>query len=232
MHQGGPGQGPAGAVENAAALPRAHRRALGDTLREADAELLGLRRHTTGARQVSVATMDRHRALLATLPKVRFAVAYGSAVFVQAGVRVSAPRMVDYLLAVDDARAWHAANLRANATHYAGLPAALGASAAASLAESIGAGVHFNAGVGFAGGEVKYGVMEVRRLRRDLTTWTDMYAAGRLHKPTLALVGGRRTTCTGCECNSARSRGVLRADTLALAARWRRCALGSRSWRR
>ena len=59
--------------------------------------------------------------------------------------------------------AWHAANLRRNASHYAGAPRVLGGGAAAALAERIGAGVHFNTAVPFAGGVVKVCVCGQRR---------------------------------------------------------------------
>ena len=106
-------------------------------------------------------SMEAHRVLLSALPPVRWAAAYGSAVFAQP--RACAAKMVDYLLAVDDTRAWHAANLRRNASHYAGAPRVLGGGAAAALAERIGAGVHFNTAVPFAGGVVKVCVCGQRR---------------------------------------------------------------------
>ena len=85
--------------------------------------------------------------------------------------------------------AWHAANLARNRRHYSLLGAA-GPSAVAAVAERVGAGVHFNAFCRVAPlGEarLKYGVVALPTLLRDLRDWDALYVAGRMHKPVATL---------------------------------------------
>eukprot|EP00898_Chlorokybus_atmophyticus_P008046 jgi/Chlat1/8242/Chrsp77S07671 len=163
-------------------------------------------------------TNEELAAPLRVLPPVAHAFAYGSGVFPQraaapaAAAAASWPEastaaaasgggdenkaeadtpMTDYILAVEDPAAWHAENVAANRPHYAWLPAAalpaLGLSTHA-IADVVGAGVHFNTLVPYQNRLIKYGVMSLARLRSDLATWQDLYAAGRLHKPVKTLV--------------------------------------------
>ena len=152
-------------------------------------------------------------AALAAFPPVAHAFAYGSGIFAQPGaaaVRAGEQPMLDFIFAargfrgaaracgrlthgacaqVDDPVAWHAANLARNRRHYSLLGAA-GPSAVAAVAERVGAGVHFNA---FARvdplgpARVKYGVVALPTLLRDLRDWDALYVAGRMHKPVATL---------------------------------------------
>ena len=95
---------------------------------------------------------------------------------------------------VDDPVAWHAANLERNRRHYS-LRGAAGASAVAAVAEHVGAGVHFNAFARVAPlGEqrLKYGVVALPTLLRDLRSWDALYVAGRMHKPVSTLAADAR----------------------------------------
>ena len=90
---------------------------------------------------------------------------------------------------MDDPVAWHAANLARNRRHYSLLGAA-GPSAVAAVAERVGAGVHFNtfARVDSLGAaRLKYGVVALPTLLRDLRHWDALYVAGRMHKPVATL---------------------------------------------
>jgi mitochondrial translocator assembly and maintenance protein 41 len=93
--------------------------------------------------------------------------------------------MVDLILAVDDAAAWHRANLQQHASHYSALRW-LGPRALASV-QAVGAGVYYNTDVVLMGRRTKYGVVTVDRLEHDLRTWQTLYLAGRLHKPVAVL---------------------------------------------
>lgn len=138
-------------------------------------------------------------ALLPLLPPASAAWAYGSGVFSQRGKADHfAPRpSVDLLLAVEDPRSWHGANLRRNPQHYSPLArrGLGGSSGICWLAESLGPGVWFNSGVRVGGGRdldptttaLKYGVFSERALLADLESWGELYLAGRLQKPTLRL---------------------------------------------
>jgi translocator assembly and maintenance protein 41 len=141
--------------------------------------------------------------LRAALPPVAFAAAYGSAVMPQAG---QAPgRVVDLLVAVDDARGgegeagaddealarFHAENRARNTRHYS-LAARMMPLPLLVRAQRAAAGLWYN---GVDAGEstalpvaLKYGVVALSDLERDLREWHALYAAGRLHKPVLELV--------------------------------------------
>ena len=153
---------------------------------------------------------------LRSLPPFAAAWAYGSAVFAQPGLYdegatpTSAsrpPPMVDYLVAVPDPAAWHASNLASNPAHYTAWAARhlLGGGGVACLAEAVGAGPHFNTGLAWPEEEghadarggapsprrtLKYGVIGLAALGRDLLTWDRLYPAGRLHKPAVRVLVG------------------------------------------
>lgn len=61
---------------------------------------------------------------------------------------------------------------------------------------------------------VQYGVVATSRLREDLERWCDLYAAGRLQKPTLALRGGEDGRL--CAARWANERAALAAALLLL----------------
>ena len=128
--------------------------------------------------------------LLETLPPVAYAVAYGSGVFKHFGSAAVAKsaKVVDYILAVDDAEEWHATNLRVNPQQYGRFSRVLGGKQTARVAKSIGLGVHFNPYVNVGGQLCKYGIVSTSRLLKDLNEWEHLYLAGRLHKPVMPLV--------------------------------------------
>ena len=69
-------------------------------------------------------------------PRYRAAFGYGSAVIPQRST--AAPALVDAVLCVDDARAWHAANVLRNPAHYSWLKT-LGPAAIATMGVELGA---------------------------------------------------------------------------------------------
>ncbi|CAI5726347.1 unnamed protein product [Hyaloperonospora brassicae] len=116
--------------------------------------------------------------------------AYGSAVFQQTN-HDARSSMVDLVLAVDDARAWHEQNLARHPHHYSMLQYC-GAAAVADFQETWGAGVYYNTMVPLTGPLlgtrlVKYGVVSTRTLLEDLTHWKTLYLSGRMHKPVTIL---------------------------------------------
>uniref|UniRef100_A0A0G4FBE0 Phosphatidate cytidylyltransferase, mitochondrial n=1 Tax=Chromera velia CCMP2878 TaxID=1169474 RepID=A0A0G4FBE0_9ALVE len=142
-------------------------------------------------------------------PPLLSAIAYGSAAFPQAGRK--AGEMLDLLLvlprggrgiggsqwtAASGAVHWHEANLDMNPGHYRSFVAKVGGG------ERVGQvqrwrrpKVWFNPNVEIPmGGQAegrktirgrlcKYGVTTLEDLESDLTSWDDLYLAGRLHKP-------------------------------------------------
>ncbi|KAI8592247.1 mitochondrial matrix Mmp37-domain-containing protein [Geranomyces variabilis] len=122
---------------------------------------------------------------------VRFAIAYGSGVFLQKGYKPAAigskdAPMVDFLFGVTHPEHWHSLNIRQNRHHYSAL-AHLGSKVVSNVQENMGAGLYFNPDVEVAGLRIKYGVVSMDRLIRDLHDWETLYLAGRLQKPVKVL---------------------------------------------
>eukprot|EP00752_Nemacystus_decipiens_P010611 g9449.t1 len=137
--------------------------------------------------------------LISAFPAVEFAFAYGSGVVQQKGYaeNVSRPSdlpMLDLVLVVKDSEDWHKANLESNGAHYSGLARLLGAGGVAWLQQDFGAKLYYNALVSISttshrGRSMKYGVISMKHLAEDLTDWTWLYTAGRLHKPVRIIQG-------------------------------------------
>ena len=110
------------------------------------------------------------------------AFAYGSGVFQQKNVKKPAG-MIDFLVVVEDAdwSSWHARNRLRNPHDY---PAHLNWSLPLFAKNSI----YFipNVPSRFDPKQrIKYGVVRYSALQNDLYTWSQLYLAGRLQKPTL-----------------------------------------------
>ena len=133
---------------------------------------------------------------------IRYAFAYGSGVFTQTSstpassgpnIHPSAPeaiqkvqkggqKMVDFIFGVSYSQHWHSLNLAQHRDHYSAL-GSLGSYVVSKVQDSIGAGVYFNPYVTVNGTLIKYGVVNLDTLCRDLSTWDTLYLAGRLQKP-------------------------------------------------
>ncbi|KAJ1564607.1 Mitochondrial translocator assembly and maintenance protein 41 [Cladochytrium tenue] len=125
---------------------------------------------------------------------VRFAAAYGSGVVRQAGYDLELPDakrpMVDLIFAVTHPYHWHSLNMRQNRHHYSFL-ASMG-SRVVSHVQEYGAHIYYNTHVVVDGMKIKYGVISMDRLLRDLTSWETLYVAGRMQKPIKILRGDSR----------------------------------------
>ncbi|KAI2471014.1 mitochondrial matrix Mmp37 [Annulohypoxylon bovei var. microspora] len=135
---------------------------------------------------------------------IRYAFAYGSGVFPQstgdtateaemkavhskAPVAVQkaqdgSPKMIDFIFGVSYTQHWHSLNLMQHRDHYSML-GSLGSAAVSHVQDKWGAGVYFNPYVTVDGILIKYGVVNIDTLCRDLSEWDTLYLAGRLHKP-------------------------------------------------
>lgn len=130
--------------------------------------------------------------LLQGFPPVEFAFAYGSGVVEQGGYKYEQTEpsklpMLDLILVVDDSEKWHADNMVCNDSHYSSL-IPLSSKYVARFQEQIPAFLWFNAYVPmkskrYSGRMMKYGVISKKHLLDDLTTWSNLYTAGRLQKP-------------------------------------------------
>ncbi|CAG7997116.1 unnamed protein product [Penicillium olsonii] len=131
---------------------------------------------------------------------IRYAFAYGSGVFTQnsssaptSSLHPSAPtainnmqqgsgKMIDFIFGVSYSQHWHDLNLTQHRDHYSGM-GSLGSYMVSQVQDRFGAGVYFHPYITVNGTMIKYGVVNLDTLCRDLTQWDTMYLAGRLHKP-------------------------------------------------
>ncbi|KAL9101673.1 MAG: hypothetical protein Q9163_003094 [Psora crenata] len=132
---------------------------------------------------------------------IRYAFAYGSGVFPQTALKppissalhphpnpaISAVqggtgKMIDFIFGVSYTQHWHSLNIHQHRDHYSAV-GSLGSSLVSSIQEKWGAGVYFNPYVTVNGTLIKYGVVNLDTLCRDLSQWDTLYLAGRLQKP-------------------------------------------------
>ncbi len=90
--------------------------------------------------------------------------------------------MIDFIFGVSYTQHWHSLNLQQHRGHYSAV-GSLGSYAVSTLQDSIGAGVYFNPYITVNGVLMKYGVINLDTLCKDLSEWNTMYIAGRLQKP-------------------------------------------------
>ncbi|KAL3427525.1 hypothetical protein PVAG01_01034 [Phlyctema vagabunda] len=137
---------------------------------------------------------------------IRYAFAYGSGVFPQSkdvgasstsssrtsihknappavqDAQGGTPKMIDFIFGVSYTQHWHSLNLAEHRDHYSSV-GSLGSAAVSAVQDKWGAGVYFHPYVTVNGTLIKYGVVNLDTLCRDLSEWDTLYIAGRLHKP-------------------------------------------------
>ncbi|KAL8795678.1 MAG: hypothetical protein Q9195_001916 [Heterodermia aff. obscurata] len=133
---------------------------------------------------------------------IRYAFAYGSGVFPQSGpksttssaalhphpspaistVQQGEGKMIDFIFGVSYTQHWHSINLHQHRDHYSSA-GYLRSYLVSRIQDNWGAGVYFNPFVTVNGTLIKYGVVNLDTLCRDLSSWDTMYLAGRLQKP-------------------------------------------------
>ncbi|GAA6026530.1 hypothetical protein JCM8202_005441 [Rhodotorula sphaerocarpa] len=115
---------------------------------------------------------------------IRYAFAYGSGVFQQKGYTNEDKPLLDFVFAVSHPSHWHAINMQQHPEHYSYTMRLLGSNAVAWMQEKgLGAEVWFNVDVEINGKILKYGVISVDALCRDLLDWETLYISGRTQKP-------------------------------------------------
>lgn len=87
----------------------------------------------------------------------------------------------DLIFGVTYPEHWHSINMKYNKDHYSSLR--YFGSSVVSKFQEVGAGVYFNPYVEVDGKLVKYGVVSIDTLVKDLAEWNTFYLAGRLQKP-------------------------------------------------
>jgi len=132
---------------------------------------------------------------------IRYAFAYGSGVFPQSATSLVSPsalhsrpspaistiqggegKMIDFIFGVSYSQHWHSLNLQQHRDHYSAA-GYLRSYAVSRIQDNWGAGVYFNPYVTVDGTLIKYGVVNLDTLCRDLSEWDTLYLAGRLQKP-------------------------------------------------
>ncbi|KAJ2956262.1 hypothetical protein NQZ79_g7856 [Umbelopsis isabellina] len=113
---------------------------------------------------------------------IRYSFAYGSGVFQQKGYDSKNQPMVDFIFGVTHPHHWHSLNIQQNPHHYS-VVRRFGSNVTTLLQEKVGAGVYFNPYVEVNGMMIKYGVVSIDKLCKDLLDWDTLYLAGRMHKP-------------------------------------------------
>lgn len=114
--------------------------------------------------------------------------AYGSRAIKQDGTQVKSD-LLDIIVAVDNPLKWHQENFIRNNQHYSFLqylPNSV--EKITKLQEQFGAKIYFNPYVQLGNLSVKYGVIKTEHLIHDLRNWSELYVAGRLHKPVEIMV--------------------------------------------
>ncbi|KAF1952421.1 mitochondrial import protein-like protein mmp37 [Byssothecium circinans] len=142
------------------------------------------------------------RGILRKFPPISYAFAYGSGVFPQSDATASrithsphpnppeailkwqkgGGKMIDFVLATRSSQHFHSLNLRKHRDHYSFL-GRLGSGVVSHVQDAYGAGVYFNPYITVNGTMIKYAVVNMQTLHRDLVDWDTLYLAGRLHKP-------------------------------------------------
>eukprot|EP00889_Picochlorum_renovo_P001000 jgi/Picre1/28030/NNA_000991.t1 len=136
---------------------------------------------------------DKFNHILKHFPTIDHAFAYGSGVFGQPGLydrvkkKAGKQPMIDFVFAVRDPVRWHQENIECNSMHYS-FVSACGPTAVQWATDTIGSGIYYNTLVPVGSSVIKYGVVSVDTLKRDLRDWDTMYLAGRLQKPVNTLI--------------------------------------------
>jgi len=115
-----------------------------------------------------------------------FAVAYGSGVFSQNGYTRDDRPMIDFIFGVSDPLQWHAKNIAQNPKDYSATTRFLNAKSLAKI-QDFGPGLFYNPFVKFENITIKYSIVSLEKISKDLSEWNTLYIAGRLHKPVLTL---------------------------------------------
>ena len=90
--------------------------------------------------------------------------------------------MIDFIFGVSYTQHWHSMNLQQHRDHYSAV-GSLPSAFVSRIQDKWGAGVYYNPYVTVNGTLIKYGVVNLDTLCRDLSTWDTLYLAGRLQKP-------------------------------------------------
>ncbi|XP_072378708.1 phosphatidate cytidylyltransferase, mitochondrial [Diabrotica undecimpunctata] len=122
-----------------------------------------------------------YKRILSRFPQnTTFCFAYGSGVKKQ--LQNTSQNMIDLIFCVNNPSYWHESNIKKNPSDYSSLKY-FGHNFVSHYQQNFGAKVYFNTLVPLDNLYIKYGVVSTTDLITDLLEWSDLYLAGRLHKP-------------------------------------------------
>lgn len=133
---------------------------------------------------------------------IRYAFAYGSGVFPQSTKapkilppsphpnppdavsrwQTTGAKTIDFVFGVTHTQHWHSLNLAQHRDHYSFLKY-FGSGLIKNVQDGFGAGAYFNPYITVNGMAIKYAVVNLDTLYKDLLDWDTLYLAGRLQKP-------------------------------------------------
>jgi len=137
-----------------------------------------------------------------------FAMAYWSWVFKQEWYSENDKPMIDFIFWVENTKDWHLMNLQKNSKDYYFLVKLFWIWYVEFL-QKIQAKLYYNYYVDFDWSQIKYWVISKEDLINDLTNWSNMYVAWRLHKPV-------KIICSDPEINKALNKNLFYALNTAL----------------
>ena len=136
----------------------------------------------------TVSLTELYTALTNTIPQshVLWCCAYGSRIFQQSSNKQTSTTtsLIDIIIVVQNIQQFHQDNVRQNPTHYSRVMRLFGLNSICYM-NKLGGNMYYNTDIVLNNSNihVKYGIIELNDLITDLTQYTSIYVAGRLHKP-------------------------------------------------
>jgi len=118
---------------------------------------------------------------LTLLPRVEFAMVYGSMAFPQKNAQENERKQIDLILGTSDPVQWHEENLKRHPEHYSFMKY-LGSKPIAKVQE-WGPGLYYHPYIEAGNKLFKYGVVSVDTLLKDLNSWDSLYSSARMMNP-------------------------------------------------
>lgn len=115
---------------------------------------------------------------ISTLPEVVDIIGYGSGVKKQEGYTDDIKRQIDLILTVNDIYEFHKSNYK----NYPDVYSKIGIKLVKPI-NNIGTDINYVSNIDYKNNTYKIGIINKNDLSKDLTTWDNMYMAGRCQKP-------------------------------------------------
>ena len=126
-------------------------------------------------------------------PEVVAAYGYGSGVFKQAGYTSKDKPQIDLIIVVDDLKKWHKENMKLNKKDYSFI-GKLFFRLASPKALKGKTGITYISNIEENGSVFKYGTIEAKDLKKNLSTWKSFYLPGRFQKNVYTIIENKEIT--------------------------------------